>query len=214
MRNELNNFSQYISIPEASVGTSHADAGTRIISRIIDIVVELLLMIPLFFYIKSLNYTSPSQINVNALFGPILIYVIITIIGYEVILPYFTKGRTLGKIATGIRIVELNGRNVYFSTLVKRYGFQLLLSILSSIPFIGGLFSLTEFVILIVSIVFLFNDPYGQAVWDKVAGCVVVPDETLIFLKRKFVVEKKKKGEESPILNYSSKNSIFKDDPY
>ncbi len=214
MSKELNSFNQYISIPEASVGTSHADAGARIMSRVIDIVVELLLMIPLFIFLTSLDYSIARQSNVYEIFGPILIYAVLAIIGYEIVLPYFTKGRTLGKMATGIRIVELNGCNVYFSTLVKRYGFQLVLSILSSIPFIGGLFSLTEFVVLIVSIVFLFNDPYGQAVWDKVANCVVISDETLIFLKRKHSAEKEKKSEDSPILNYSSGKSIFKDDPY
>ena len=173
-----------IRIPMSEIGRNHTDAGSRIMARVVDSIIDIIAMIPLFIWIFNKDYTTMTDIA--PFLFQITVYATVIMVIMEVVIPYYTKGQTLGKKALGIRMVELDCSRVRLSTLIKRYGFQWFLNTLSSIPGIGGIFGLAEFIIFIVSVVFIFNDPNGQAVWDKVAGTIVLDDKKLVYLRRKY----------------------------
>lgn len=94
--------------------------------------------------------------------------------GYEIFL-VGTRGATLGKMALGLKVVKEDGSPPDIQVAVMRVIPLLALGVLSALlrP-ISFVFSLIEFIILIVSLVFLFTDPKRQTVWDKIAKTQVV----------------------------------------
>lgn len=84
---------------------------------------------------------------------------------------FMTKqyGGTPMKLAFGMRVVQAaDGSDVEWEHAIKRWAIPGAFSI---VPFIGAL---AAFVVVIVSLVFIFTKPLRQAVWDQVANTVVV----------------------------------------
>lgn len=106
-----------------------------------------------------------------------LLYGLVTsalVAGYEIYM-VGTRGATLGKMALGLKVVREDGSAPDFQVAAMRMAPYIGLAVLQALlPFLNILFLLAEIVIGIASLVFLFNDPKRQAVWDKLAKTIVV----------------------------------------
>ncbi len=79
---------------------------------------------------------------------------------------YFTNmndGQSFGRKAVRLRIVKMNGEPAESIDLIKRFGF----GFIGLVPIVGGLILLLAG---LVSVVMIFIDDEGRAVWDFVAG--------------------------------------------
>jgi uncharacterized RDD family membrane protein YckC len=80
-------------------------------------------------------------------------------------------GGTPMKLAFGMRVVRAdNGADVEWSHAITRWSIPGAFALIP-IPFLPDL---ARFVIVIVSLVFIFSKPLRQAVWDQVAKTIVV----------------------------------------
>jgi len=100
--------------------------------------------------------------------GGVLVLVLVVILGYGVLWGYFalfegfTNGRTPGKRALGIRVVQDDGRSIGFRAAASRG----LLRIVDVQPGLTGL----------VGLLFIFFHPEHRRLGDLVAGTIVVRD--------------------------------------
>jgi uncharacterized RDD family membrane protein YckC len=80
-----------------------------------------------------------------------------------------TKGGTPMKLAFGMRVVRADdGSPVEWKHAIIRWAIP---GVFTIVPILGGIVAL---VVVIVSLVFIFTKPLRQAVWDQVAGTIVV----------------------------------------
>ena len=80
-------------------------------------------------------------------------------------------GGTPMKLAFGMRVVRAdNGRQVEWSHAVTRWAIP---GVFAAIP-LPVLPGLLGFVVVVVSLVYIFTKPLRQAVWDQVAKTLVV----------------------------------------
>jgi uncharacterized RDD family membrane protein YckC len=162
---------QQMGIPPmaGSQGTVHgrplASAGQRIGARIIDAVIiwGVLGTLLVAFVVSDDDFNQFTGFNL----GYTLVGLLISI-AYEVGFVIW-KGGTPGKLILGLRIIQQeDGR----TPPDQQHAFMRWVpTLVSYVPFIGGLISLGIF---ILSLVWLFNDPNRQTVYDKIGKTYVV----------------------------------------
>jgi uncharacterized RDD family membrane protein YckC len=136
---------------------------TRLAASLVDSIVGLVFGFPLMYFMGIWSYVGRGQQ------APFLLIAAATVLGFLWFLlvhGYLLKknGQTIGKLLTGIRISDLEGRVPSFSTLIFfRY---LPMSILSLIPLVGPYLSF-------VDVCFIFRAD-RRCVHDFVAGTKVV----------------------------------------
>jgi uncharacterized RDD family membrane protein YckC len=109
-------------------------------------------------------------------FGLILVATVLATVGavaYEVLMTTKT-GSTLGKKIFGLKIVQEDGSTPDAKTMLMRMSTYIAASVLGVIPILGILASLANFLIVVVSFIFLFTDARRQTIWDKIAKTTVV----------------------------------------
>jgi uncharacterized RDD family membrane protein YckC len=121
--------------------TELADRGTRLVAAFVDGILDLIASLPLmhflgFFDAIKTQQTPPLRIGVLA--GVLGFVVFLVIHGYLLA----TRGQTVGKWLTGIRIANLNGGVPSFATLILRRYLPIRLA--AQIPVIGGFFPLID----------------------------------------------------------------------
>lgn len=79
------------------------------------------------------------------------------------------KGATPGKMMVGIQVADVATRTSPIDT--RSAVLRMVPMAIGIVPFIGGFISL---IIGVVSVILIFTDRQRQAVWDKLAGTVVV----------------------------------------
>ena len=79
-------------------------------------------------------------------------------------------GGTPMKLAFGMKVVQTNGADVEWEHAIKRWALP---SALALIP-IPILPDLVSFIVVIVSLVFIFSKPLRTALWDIFAGTLVI----------------------------------------
>ena len=165
--------------PQAGVvagGAALAEPLNRIGARLVDFILWIVVSL-----IINLIFLGGAALGTGSRNGSsYIVYVFSQIVvlgltaGYEIFL-VGTRGATLGKMALGIKVTREDGSPPDFQVAALRIAPYVVLGFLGAIiPLVGVIFGLIEFVVLVVSLVFLFTDPKRQTVWDKVAKTLVV----------------------------------------
>ena len=92
---------------------------------------------------------------------------------YEVFMTTKT-GNTLGKKVFNLTIVNVDGSAVDEKTMVMRMATYIGFGVLGVLPILGILAGIANFVVVLVSLIFLFTDAMRQAIWDKIAKTKVI----------------------------------------
>lgn len=83
-------------------------------------------------------------------------------------------GASIGKKLLSLKVVNEDGSDVDMTGSVKRFSIPIANAILSVVPILGILSGLAYFVIGVVGLIMIFTQDRKQAVWDKIAGTVVI----------------------------------------
>ena len=153
-------------------GREIADPWLRIAAYIVDNIITF--VISLIFgggaIIASAFSGDPDNIEVNvglAALGSIVVAL------YYVLMYTFLSG-TVGKLILGLRVVKEDGTEpLGMPAGIIRAGTSLI-GILGIIPILGFVLTAVLFVVLLVSLVFLFTDNQHRTVMDRVANTYVV----------------------------------------
>jgi len=153
----------------------------RYLSSIIDAVIILVLISPLL-YIGYKDYADIDYVNgfiLMAFLVKLLVYVIV-----DIVIPFYTKGRTIGRLLLKLRIRNQDGSVVSVYNLVKRASIFVFISFLSDILFASFIAYIIWSVVFVLSILFIYSDPLRQTVHDKVAKTIVVDDVLSMSLEK------------------------------
>ena len=166
----------------------------RYLSSIIDAVIILVLISPLL-YIGYKDYADIDYVNgfiLMAFLVKLLVYVIV-----DIVIPFYTKGRTIGRLLLKLRIRNQDGSVVSVYNLVKRASIFVFISFLSDILFVSFIAYIIWSVVFVLSILFIYSDPLRQTVHDKVAKTIVVDKARNVF---EIAVSLHNKGHKSIIM--------------
>ncbi|AKD53593.1 RDD family protein [Spirosoma radiotolerans] len=134
-----------------SVAYEPASVGDRILAAMLDYLV--------IFGWTLLVFGIPARLNLT----PGTFYVVVSlfpIVVYDLLSEWFLNGRSVGKIAMGIRVVMLDGSQPGLGAYLLRW----LLRIIESVAFLGG----------VVPIITVAANGKGQRLGDIAAGTTVV----------------------------------------
>ena len=159
----------------APLAPSRPGPWIRLLSLIIDGIVVNVASAPAFLMLSSpqevvdwlLNVSDgidaemPAGIGIASLLSFVLWFV------YRAAMESSGMKGSLGKLATGQRVVNFEGGQLSFGQSLKRNSFYLIQGLLSILPFLG-------FIYMIVYAVGISRDPYNQSHTDKWAKAYVV----------------------------------------
>ena len=83
-------------------------------------------------------------------------------------------GGTPMKLAFGMKVIQQSGDDVEWEHAIKRWALPGAFALIPPFVALNILVSLTQFVVVIVSLVFIFSKPLRTAVWDLFAGTLVI----------------------------------------
>ncbi|MFD2764185.1 RDD family protein [Micromonospora eburnea] len=142
-----------------------ARLGSRVLALLIDLVAQLVAAVLLGIGL-SLALLSLGDVVDGALFGASqTVLVIVVLIGYPVLMERFAGGRTLGKLAVGLRVVRADGGPVGVGQSLTRA----LVGVAVEWP--GLVLPLLSWA---ASVTVMLTDPRGRRLGDLVAGTLVV----------------------------------------
>ncbi|TVR36451.1 MAG: RDD family protein, partial [Nitriliruptor sp.] len=154
--------------PAANTAGQPGDLGTRILARIIDQIVLMIVIVPAFFIVQ----VGLAVIGFPGILRNLVFYVAATAlaIGYFAFMES-NKGQTVGKMLMKLQVQGPNGGNPTMEEAVKRNGFYAVY-LLGIIPFLGGFLSTLAWVgIIIYLIVTINNNEQTRQGWhDDFAG--------------------------------------------
>jgi uncharacterized RDD family membrane protein YckC len=143
--------------------TELAGRFTRLAAAIVDSFIGLVYGVPILFGLGAFDYISRGQampVGITIAAG------VLGFLGFLLVQGYFLKknGQTIGKLAAGIRIADLDG-NVpeFWGLILKRY---VPISLAAQVPVIGPFLS-------IIDVLFIFRGD-RRCVHDLIAGTKVV----------------------------------------
>ena len=150
-----------------------ARLGSRALARLIDIVVQIVLaylgsfvLILLLALLGLLGIVVPDDAAFDASF---IILLVVVFVGYPVLMETTTRGRTLGKLVVGLRVVRDDGGPVTFRQALTRG----LVSIAIEWPGI-----VAPPLTWLVSIWVMIASPQGKRIGDHTAGTIVIHERT------------------------------------
>ena len=149
--------------PEAVViGFDTAGLPTRMLARMIDVGVQLVVVVAVLF---GLGFLSGSGVSDVALTIAAFFLVPLVVFGYPIALETLWRGRTLGKAALGLRVVTVEGAPIRFRHALIRGGADIVdllgLGVLLVAPGIIGVIAISV-------------SKRNQRLGDIVAGTIVV----------------------------------------
>lgn len=153
--------------PEAVVlGFDTAGLPTRLLARLMDVVLQLVLLFALLIGLGFLGASGVPDIalTITVFFlGPLIIF------GYPIILESLWRGKTLGKAALGLRVVTVEGAPIRFRHALIRGAADIV-----------DLFGLGVLMVApgIVGIVAIAASSRNQRLGDIVAGTIVVRERS------------------------------------
>jgi uncharacterized RDD family membrane protein YckC len=150
-----------------------ARLGSRVLARLIDLVIQLVI-----FY--ALNVLLGLLLLLGALFGivaldnaagtvVIIVAIVGTLIGYPVVMETLTRGRTMGKLVLGLRVVRDDGGPITFRHALSRG----LVGIAIEWPGV-----ILPPITWLVTIWAMIANPQSKRIGDHVAGTVVIHERT------------------------------------
>jgi len=131
-----------------------AGLGSRFLARLLDTVIQLALVAALAIAVNASG--SPGWLQAIAIVLTFLI-----VFAYDIILETLNNGRTVGKLAAGIRVVGRNGEPVRFLASAVRN----IARILDFLP-----------LLYLIGTISIVTTPRGQRVGDLAAGTIVARD--------------------------------------
>ncbi|WP_262286572.1 RDD family protein [Micromonospora sp. MA102] len=143
-----------------------ARLGSRVLALLIDLVAQLGVALLLSAALSVLVLSLPGDIMDAALAGGMqLVLVVLVLVGYPVLMERFAGGRTLGKLAVGLRVVRADGGPVGVGQSLTRA----LVGVAVEWP--GLVLPLLSWA---ASVTVMLSDPRGRRLGDLVAGTLVV----------------------------------------
>ncbi|HHU81289.1 MAG TPA: RDD family protein [Acholeplasmataceae bacterium] len=168
-----------------------AKAGARIAASIVDMIVRFIVTIPLGIIIAPAIIEYMNEYMDQVMSGNlvtldfaflakyqllIMLYTLVVSLVIQYLIPVLTKGRTIGKMALGLRIISDEGEYASPSKLFIRSTIYVVAPLLQYVPIIGDWLSTIITIVWVVSFIFLFTDQKHQTVHDKYSRCLVVYD--------------------------------------
>ena len=150
-----------------------ARLGSRVMARLIDIAVQLVLVLLLFLLFGlvllllssfGLGFVDEASVQINWLAS-----LVTSFIGYPVLMETLTRGRTMGKLVMGLRVVRDDGGPIAFRQALGR---NLVGAAIEWPGFIGA--PLTW----LATIWVMVASPQSKRIGDHVAGTVVIHERT------------------------------------
>ncbi|MFE5287972.1 RDD family protein [Nocardia sp. NPDC056611] len=135
---------------------------TRAAAFLLDLIVQFMLGVTLILLFRALLVWIGA--DAAWLDAALLVALVCAAIGYPVVFETLTRGRSLGKMAVGLRVVRADGGPVDFKHAVTR-----------------GLAGIVDFWVLgtgLIAVVVSLCSPQGRRVGDALAGTVVVHDRS------------------------------------
>ncbi|WP_433285348.1 RDD family protein [Micromonospora sp. CA-244673] len=143
-----------------------ARLGSRVLALLIDLVAQLAVGLLLGTALSVLVLSLPGDIMDAALAGGMqLVLLVLVLVGYPVLMERFVGGRTLGKLAVGLRVVRADGGPVGVGQSLTRA----LVGVAVEWP--GLVLPLLSWA---ASVTVMLTDPRGRRLGDLVAGTLVV----------------------------------------
>ncbi|MEZ5377978.1 MAG: RDD family protein [Acidimicrobiales bacterium] len=157
-------------------GAQIASGGKRILARIIDGVIWVIITIPAGLIFGAGAVASGGFGNDTVSAGSLFIAGIINaalVVAYEVFCTA-NLGATPGKLALGMKTRKEDGSPADLNTAIMRMVPYAVLTFAQAIPILGIIASLVFLVLAIAGLVMLFTDDRAQTPWDKVGKTIVV----------------------------------------
>ncbi len=150
-----------------------ARVGSRVLARLIDLVVQVVLaqVVTLAISILLVLAGSAGVVELDgALTGiTIIITEVVTFVGYPVVLETLTRGRTMGKLVLGLRVVRDDGGPIAFRQALVRG------LVGTAIEFPGIIGAPITWVVTLWTMIV---NPQSKRIGDQVAGTVVIHERT------------------------------------
>jgi uncharacterized RDD family membrane protein YckC len=141
-----------------------ARLGSRVLALLIDLLAQAVVALLLFILLSMLVLLLPTA--EEALLGALgTVVTVLVLIGYPVLMERFVDGRTLGKLAVGLRVVRADGGPVGIGQSLTRA----LVGVAVEWP--GLVLPLLSWA---ASVTVMLSDPRGRRLGDLVAGTLVV----------------------------------------
>ena len=150
-----------------------ARLGSRMLARLIDLVVQFALgyalVTVLLFGLIALDGAGVLELDVALGNALLIVFLVIIFIGYPVVMETTTRGRTLGKLTLGLRVVRDDGGPITFRQALTR-------------GLVGVAIEWPGFVAppltWLVSLATMVASPQGKRIGDHAAGTLVIHDRT------------------------------------
>ncbi|WP_281943996.1 RDD family protein [Micromonospora sp. AKA38] len=143
-----------------------ARLGSRVLALLIDLIVQLGLALVLGAALSMLVLAMPPDLMDAALAGGLqVVLLVLVLVGYPVVMERFAGGRTVGKLAVGLRVVRADGGPVGVGQSLARA----LVGVAVEWP--GLVLPLLSWA---ATVTVMLTDPRGRRLGDLVAGTLVV----------------------------------------
>jgi uncharacterized RDD family membrane protein YckC len=143
-----------------------ARLGSRVLALLLDIMVELFLFGILLYVSETLVLTVAGSLADEALSRAVgIVVIVVTLVGYPVVMETLLGGRTLGKLALGLRVVRDDGGPIGFR--------QALIRALTGVAleWPGLLLPLLTW---LVALTTMLVNPQSKRIGDLMAGTIVI----------------------------------------
>ena len=162
-----------VSGPTSPAGEPLANAGVRVLARLLDGVILGLISFLVALALFGRDSAGFDGIGGKASFADVYVVSLIGVVVAFVWDAVMTRlyGGTPMKLAFGMRVVRAdNGQQVEWSHAITRWAIPSSFALIP-LPVLPGLL---QAIVVIVSLVYIFSRPLRQAVWDQVAKTLVV----------------------------------------
>ncbi len=154
-------------------GRQLADPWLRIGASVIDFIIMVIVSIPFGIGAAFSAFDGSSDgVDVSVNVGLAFVAAFIGAAYFTLMNTYLSA--TVGKLVLGLRIVKADGTEPLGMPDGPKRSLMHLLSIVGAIPIIGFFVSAVQFIVALVSLVFLFTDPQHRTVMDRFADTYVV----------------------------------------
>lgn len=106
-----------------SIDYEAASVMNRGIALFLDLLIMFVYVMLMVFVVTGILFSSRSLEFIIVVW---YIVVMLPVMGYSLLFEYFMKGQTPGKVAMGIRVVNLNGENASLGDYTQRWAFKII----------------------------------------------------------------------------------------
>lgn len=151
-----------------------ARPGSRTLALLVDLVVQVLLYVVLVVLgmlgIGLLSETGLLRFDPALVNAFLLVAAVLTLVGYPTFVLATTRGRTVGKLAVGLRVVRDDGGPINFRHALTRSLVGVAIEFPGAVvPFVG----------LVISLVSMLSHPLSKRIGDHAAGTIVIHERNL-----------------------------------